>query len=347
MLNTTFPSMPTRGQLLSEFIDRCGHNQMQRLPVAADASFRRYERLQGNNRSLIVMDAPPPQEDMRPFMQVTALLRAMTFSAPEIYESDVEQGFLLLEDLGHMSFSSLLKQTPAMEEMLYLEATELLVQLNQRCQHVPNALPAYNREVQLREVALLSDWFMPQVVGTEQAHGLRESWLEAWQQVLDAVPPREKVPVLRDYHADNLMWLADRTGVERVGLLDYQDALLGDPAYDLVSFLEDIRRDVSPQVIDACKRHFVAGCHEHDADFAARYAVLGAQRNSKIVGIFTRLCVRDGKRHYLNFLPKVWRWLEHDVSHPALAPVRGWLDTHVPAAARGVIDADPKIGEVA
>lgn len=346
MLNTQTQSLSRDDEIVS-FLDESGFGHLTRQPLQADASFRRYERLTGDKNSLMLMDAPPPKEDVRPFIAVTDLLRQYGFSAPEILAQDQERGFLVLEDLGRDSYSSLLRADPSREKELYLAATELQAQLYHQAKHVAAPLAPYDYSVLMREIALLSDWFLPQIVGIDQAHALKPSYLAAWESVFKAAPLELSVPVLRDYHADNLMWLPERTGIQRVGLLDYQDALLGDSAYDLVSFLEDIRRTVSPDVIAACLDHFIKQTGQNRDDFMVRYAVLGAQRNTKIVGIFTRLCVRDGKPHYLGFLPQVWAWLVHDVSHPVLAPVKQWLDAHVPPEYRDVITANSAIGSLA
>jgi aminoglycoside/choline kinase family phosphotransferase len=147
---------------------------------------------------------------------------------------------------------------------------------------------------------------------------------------------------LRDFHADNLMWLPGREGNARVGLLDYQDALWGDAAYDMVSFLQDARRDVSAETVAMCMEHYLRHSKEDWHDFKRRYAILGAQRNTKIIGIFTRLCVRDGKAQYLHFLPRVWRLLAKDLNHPALEGIKLWMDQHIPPAMRETITIKPQ-----
>lgn len=335
---------------MDRFIADAGWGDATRDALAGDASFRRYTRLHMNGKSAMLMDAPPPKEDVCPFIHVTEMMRANGYSAPEIYAQDESLGFLLLEDFGDHLFSALLKKQADMELPLYSAATDLLAGMVKLCAQYPDgqqqSLPAYDNATLMREINLLADWFMPQHVGRAKALELRESYQAAWGQVFANVKIQMNVPVLRDYHADNLMWLDDREGVAKVGLLDYQDALLGDNAYDLVSFLEDIRRDVAPETVESCLNQFIEETGQGRDEFMTRYAVLGAQRNSKIVGIFTRLCVRDNKPHYLDFMPKVWRWLEHDVSHHVMAPVKAWLDEYVPQEARGVFVADTSIGSI-
>lgn len=338
----------SRSDAIDEFLAQAGWAGAARHPLAGDASFRRYERVEHGGRHAMLMDAPPPQEDVRPFVHITRLLHDYGHSAPDIFAQDEGQGFLLLEDLGTALYSAVLREGKAEEAPLYLEAANVLVDLLKRYESTGSVrhLEPYDDVVMLREVSILADWFMPQVVGLEAARELKPEFLKLWQDVLSGTVLQRHTPVLRDYHADNLMWLSGREGMQRVGLLDYQDALLGDSAYDLVSFLEDARRDVSPAVITQVLAHFIEKSGQDEQDFMQRYAVLGAQRNSKIVGIFTRLCVRDGKPHYLDFLPRVWGWLEHDLQHSALAPVAVWMETHIPATMRGRFQADMSAGSL-
>lgn len=333
---------PDRGPEMDAFLARTGRGSATRRMLAGDASFRRYERVDHENRIMVLMDAPPPWEDVGPFIAVTQLLENAGVSVPKILDADEAEGFLLLEDLGDGILTRVLKNEPSRERELYTAACEALLAL----QHgsVRGHLPAYDETVYLREVALFAEWFLPQIVGIEKAKLLREEWLNLWRDVVRAVPLQQAVLVHRDYHADNLLWLHDREGHRAIGMLDYQDALWGDAAYDLVSLLEDARRDVAPATVKACYDAFAA---TQGADFGLRYAVLGAQRNAKIIGIFTRLCVRDGKAHYLDYLPRVWGHFLHDLENPALSAVKKFVDTHVPGQWRGAFSADLTMGGIA
>lgn len=336
-----------RKSLITHFLSHCELGAIQQQPLKGDASFRRYERIRKDNQCWILMDAPPPQEDVRPFIRVTQLLRDSDLSAPEILNADPEKGFLLLEDLGDNLYSLLLSESPQRERELYLAAADVLLHLQQSVDTRQPNLPLYDEAALTRELSVFADWFLPQVLAADAAAKAKDEWLAIWHGLFTVHPLQCTVPVLRDFHADNLIWLPDRKGVQRVGLLDYQDALWGDPAYDVVSFLEDARRDVSPQTVEAVLSYYLEKSGQPRADFMRRYAMLGAQRNSKIIGIFTRLYVRDGKPNYLSLLPRVWRLLERDLQHPVLQPVRHWLDTHVPVSARGVLEADPSIRALA
>ena len=197
----------------------------------------------------------------------------------------------------------------------------------------------------LRDVGLFAEWFLPQLVGLQAANHLRTEWLDLWRAVLSSTPLKRSVVVHRDYHADNLLILAHQRAHRAVGMLDYQDALWGDPTYDLVSLLEDARRDVRATTTAQCLKYAMTALHESD-DFMQRYAVLGAQRNAKIIGIFARLCVRDGKPHYLEYLPRVWGHFLKDIAHPHLSSVRVFIDAHVPPSHRGTFAANPAIGGI-
>ena len=333
---------PDRGPQMDAFLARTGRGTATRRMLAGDASFRRYERVDHDNKIMVLMDAPPPWENVGPFIAVTRLLESAGVSVPAILGADEAEGFLLLEDLGDGILTRVLKAEPQRELVLYVAACEALLALQKGS--VREHLPPYDEAVYLREAALFAEWFLPQVVGIEKARLLREEWLEIWRNVIGRAPLRQSVLVHRDYHADNLLWLQDREGHRAIGMLDYQDALWGDAAYDLVSLLEDARRDVAPATVKAC---YDAFAKHHDADFSLRYAVLGAQRNAKIIGIFARLCIRDGKAGYLDYLPRVWGHFLHDVENPALAEVKQFVDAHVPSSWRGAFRADVTIGGIA
>ena len=319
-----------RAAAIVAFLRRHGWDGADRRPLAGDASFRRYERLTRDGARMVLMDAPPPQEDVTPFVTVAGHLADLGFSAPRIAASDEAAGLLLLEDLGDDTFTGALA-AGGDEQALYRLAVDLLVALHRRADAAAIDLPPYDEAPLLAEAGLLVDWYLPVVTGVPTADPLRADYLEAWRQVLPHAAGLPPTLVLRDYHVDNLMVLADRAGVAACGLLDFQDALIGSPAYDLVSLLEDARRDVPPAIVaEMYDRYLTARGDLDRARFAAAYDVLGAQRNAKIIGIFTRLCRRDGKPHYLGHIPRVWRLLHRDLTNPALAPVADWLDAHLP-----------------
>lgn len=347
-MSTVPKQRPDRSAEMDQFLARIGWAGAERSMLAGDASFRRYERVHHNNIITVLMDAPPPWEDVRPFVAVTKQLAQYGLSVPNILAADEAEGFLLLEDLGDHSFTKLLRAQPERELELYKAATAALVTINKASKAaLPVALKPYDMDVYLREAGLFAEWFLPQVVGLQKARELRMQWLDLWRTVIKATPLQQNVLVHRDYHADNLFWLADRQGHLAVGMIDYQDALLGDAAYDLASLLEDARRDVDSDTVTECYTLFHKTTGEDHAQFSHRYSVLAAQRNAKIIGIFTRLCVRDGKAHYLDLLPRVWGHFANDLIHPALMPIRQFVENHVSEIFQGKFVADTSIGGIA
>lgn len=309
-----------------EFLEKAGWAGAELVPVAGDASFRRYFRASKGSDEAILMDAPPPHEDPRPFITMARYLRDQGFSAPEILADDLTHGLVLIEDFGDHRMREHLDAKPEDEEKIYRQTIDLVRDLHGK----PVAqLPSYDWEQYLREVKLLIEWYCPALNIDTDIDG----FVDCWQQVLDPVLAAQinPVTVMRDYHAENIMLLDDG----RLGLLDFQDALAGHKAYDLVSMLQDARRDVSDELEESMLGYYLSEFNDQDAiDFRSHYAVLGAQRNTKIIGIFTRLFVRDGKDRYLDFLPRMWRLLEKDLRHPALEPVTDWFDRNIPADVR-------------
>ncbi|KKW92622.1 aminoglycoside phosphotransferase family protein [Sphingobium chungbukense] len=309
------------------FLSAAGWGDAAIVPLAGDASFRRYFRVIDGSRRAVLMDAPPPHEDPRPFIAIAEHLTGNGFAAPRILARDLEEGLVLIEDFGDLRVKEHVEELPAAEVEVYSRAVDLLAELHR----LPAAdVPPYDRAVYQREAGLLTEWYCPAI-------GLavdEDAYVRAWDAVLPIVEQSASpvVTVLRDYHAENIM-LIDRAASHGLGLLDFQDALAGHPAYDLVSLLQDARRDVPPALEAAMLDHYRALANP-PVDFDAAYAVLGAQRNAKIIGIFTRLWKRDGKPRYLSFLPRMWDLLERDLAHPALAPVAVWFAANIPADRR-------------
>jgi hypothetical protein len=329
------------GRLAGDFLAAAGWGKARREHLAGDASFRRYERIFMGDQQAVLMDAPPPHEDVRPFMAVTRYLEAAKFSAPHIISADIAAGFLLLEDLGDDRYSRVMAREAALERPLYEAAVDLLVKLHGVTpeRHLPlgtahHSLPLYDEGLLLREAGLFTGWYLPALYNAPVAAAEKRRFDTAWRGVFSKLDAAHPVLVLRDYHADNLMWLPGREGGAKVGLLDYQDAVIGHAAYDLVSLLQDARRDVAPALEQAMIERYLEGSKAagrplDGETFRTAYAILGAQRNTKIIGIFMRLCVRDGKASYLGMIPRVWALLVRDLAHPALAAVARWFDNFV------------------
>jgi tRNA threonylcarbamoyl adenosine modification protein YjeE len=341
------------------FITVSGWTTASHSYVNGDASARSYSRLTRRERSAILMDWPrapdgPPirrglpysqiahlAEDVRPFVAVARALREAGLSAPQIYAADLAQGFLLIEDFGDAVFTRLSAEGADMLP-LYRLAVDALLVLRRAAPPAAmpfgdgaHSLPAYDREALGIETELLVDWFLPAVRGADTSPEVRDRFAALWGEQFDWLAAQPTGWVLRDYHSPNLVFREGRAGLDRLGLLDFQDALLGHPAYDLVSLLQDARLDLPPALEPELLAYYCARAAAADPSFDAAaftraYRLLGAQRNTKILGIFARLARRDGKRAYLKHMPRVARYLAADLQHPALAGLKAWYDRELP-----------------
>ncbi len=314
---------------IDAFLAVNGWGSAARHALAGDASNRRYLRLaQPDGARAVLMDAPPERgEDVRPFTAIARHLGSLGLSAPAILAQDTQAGLLLLEDLGDALFARVLEDTPALEPELYRAATDLLVDLHRHAP--PPGLAPYDPPLMADLAALALDWYHHGATGDGNA-ALRARLCAMLETHLAALPEADSVLIQRDYHAENLLWLPDRAGVARVGLLDFQDAMRGHRAYDLVSLLQDARRDVSPATADAMLAHYIAATGADAEGFTTAFHWLGAQRNLRILGVFARLSLRDGKPHYVALIPRVWAHLQTDLRHPALAPLAALVQEVLP-----------------
>jgi aminoglycoside/choline kinase family phosphotransferase len=345
--------------LIQRFLSDAGFAKAARKRIEGDASKRIYERVTRDGISYILMNAPrrpdgPPvrdgkpysaiahlAEDVTPFMALAQGLRARGFSAPAILAADRASGLLLIEDLGNDLFVT--GTPPGPVEARYEAATDLLVALHR--QALPATLPvepgtdyplpSYDLDALLIEAELLLDWYLP-MLGAPTSDSAREIYCTRWREALATATADSPTWVLRDFHSPNLLWLPQREGVARVGLLDFQDAVMGPAAYDLASLLQDARVTVSEMMEIALLSRYTRARLTADPDFnapafAQSYSTLAAQRASKILGIFARLDRRDGKPQYLRHIPRVWAYLQRALAHPALAPLQAWYRAHIPA----------------
>lgn len=322
--------MNDRLQKRSDFITRTGWDDAQSVVVAGDASNRSYDRLTRTNRqTAILMNAPPEKgEDVRPFIKILNVLRTHGLEAPKLLGADDIHGFLLLEDLGDNLYARVCQTDPALENTLYQAAIDVLLQL--QTLPAPNNVAPYDLATYLRETDLVTGWYLPGIKGQATLAALQNDFRAVVTAACNAIKPTPPVLVLRDYHAENLLWLPERQGVQKVGLLDFQDALIGHPAYDLVSLLEDARRDTSLALQASMKTYFIEKSGVNPDAFNYAYATIGAQRNLKIIGIFARLSMRDAKPHYVDLIPRVWAHLQHDLSHPSLTGLKQWVSENLP-----------------
>lgn len=336
-----------------------GYGNARREHIQGDASTRSYERLLLDDGSAILMKAPsgkdgPPirqgrtygeiaklAQNMEPFVALSRGLRARGFSAPEIFAADLNSGLLLLEDLGTAGIITGEPYLPIEER--YATAVDVLVALH--TQELPPALPVaprieyaiprYDLDTFLIETELLVDWYLPHRKSAQIDATSKEIFRALWRDALLEPLNHPATWVLRDFHSPNLLWLEEREGIQKIGLLDFQDALIGPAAYDVASLLMDARCAVSEKMEVRLLSHYAVGRQHADpsfdpAQFAAHYMIMGAQRATKILGIFARLDKRDGKPQYLRHMPRVWNYLMRALEHPSLSAIKGWYAANVP-----------------
>ncbi|MFZ3183214.1 MAG: phosphotransferase [Pseudomonas sp.] len=336
VLDTPNLAASQRASLRADFLALHGFASLTPLALPADASARRYFRLA--EAGLLLMDSPPASEPLGPYLRVADLLCRLGLSAPQVLAADERTGLALIEDFGQDTYTRLLAAGHP-ELPLYQLAVDCLAQLHQAPASLSAALPAYNAARLAEEYGLFIDWYVPLLIGAEAAAALRERYLQLFAQACQAVASRREALVLRDFHVDNLMLLAGRMGVAACGLLDFQDALQGAAAYDLLSLLEDARRDLPDSLRQQMLSRYLGQRPELDAAaFNADYQVLAAQRHAKVLGIFVRLAQRDGKKHYLSHLPRTLGLFIRALDAPALQPLRALLDHHLPAHWRHGLD---------
>jgi aminoglycoside/choline kinase family phosphotransferase len=307
--------MADRHTVSKAFLHASGWGTADQRFLAGDASDRSYDRLTLAGKTAVLMDAPPGKgDDPADFITIAAHLNGLGLSAPRILAQDLAQGFLLLEDLGDGLFARIIPAQPHLELPLYTAATDLLLHL--QSQPAPHPLPDLSAQHWAEAAAFALDWYRFAATGTRVD---TTPFIAAMTHLMQRFADGPRVLILRDYHAENLLWLAERQGLARVGLLDFQLAQMGQPGYDLVSLLQDARRDVPQGIETAMIARFATATGQ--TGFAESYAVLGAQRALRILGIFARLCLVAGKRPYLPLIPRVWGQLQRNLAHPALAPL--------------------------
>jgi tRNA threonylcarbamoyl adenosine modification protein YjeE len=347
-----------RAKAIRELLDGSGWTAARRAYVQGDASTRIYERLtRAEGDTAILMISPPRAhgapirfgksyltiarlaETIVPYIAIANGLRARGFSAPAIIAEDSAAGLALVEDFGSEGVVD--SESPIADR--YAEATALLAHLHGLV--LPDTLPigdetyripAYDLDALSIEVEVLLDWYVPHVAGAHLSSGARATFVHLWRAVLAEVAPARPTWTLRDYHSPNLMWLPGRSGIARVGLIDFQDCVLGHPAYDLAALLQDARICVPDSLEIRLLGEYVRQRQRHNSSdfdvktFTRAYAILGVQRVTKILGIFARLEKRDQKPQYMRHIPRLERYLRKGLAHPALAEIRTWFQQHLP-----------------
>ena len=325
--------MTERERHIDMFLAAAGWSHATPAPLAGDASARRYRRLRLGGESAVLMESL--DSDIERFCRIARHLGDLGYSAPNIYAEDGTRRLLLLENLGDLGFDRCLEEGDGPgAAVLYGAAVDLLAELAEA--PVAAGVPSMDAAYLAAEIRLFAEWWPPGSGGTGGLAAHADAWVAAWGDAHKLALALPKCLALRDFHAANLIWLPERHGHGRVGLLDFQDAVAAPLSYDLVSLLQDVRRDVPRDLETAMIARFLAAVPGLDkAAFETSYAILGAHRNLRIAGVFARLAERDGKPAYLEYLPRVWHHIEADLRHPVLAPVEAWLDRHVPSGQRG------------
>jgi len=348
-----------RLKILRQFLESAGFGDAKRVCMAGDASIRSYARLIRDDGVFILMNSPKRPdgpavydgksysaavhlaEDVKPFVAIASGLRAQGLSAPAIHHADLDAGFLITEDFGAAAVVE--GEPPAPIAERYEAATDLLAALHREplpdtlslAPQVTYAIPPFDTEAMLVEIGLMVEWYLPDR-GTELSADLRAQFVTMWRELLDGkVATAAKTWVLRDFHSPNIIWLGEREGIKRIGIIDFQDTVLGPGAYDLVSLLQDARIDIPEQLELALLARYIKARRTADenfdaAAFAELYAIVSAQRNTRLLGTFARLNRRDGKPQYLRHQPRIWTYLNRSLAHPALADFRDWYAANVP-----------------
>jgi aminoglycoside/choline kinase family phosphotransferase len=327
---------PDRSILLRGFLDQNGLADAALTPLADDCSFRRYFRVGLGDARYVVMDAPPDLEDVVPFAALSGLLNDFGYSAPKVLGRDVKHGFLLLDDFGDATYTRVLADGGD-ERALYTLALDVLIDLHHRSTaDLPVLVPVYENSKLLDEAALFVDWYLERGLGLKVSTMMREAYLAAWGACLTTMREAPQTLVLRDYHVDNLMVIPDREGLGACGLLDFQDAVIGPSSYDVVSLLQDSRRDIDDDLVAVMLEQYfsVMGGAIDRASFMRSYHALGAQRALKVFGIFARQSVLYGNHQYLVHIPRLWRHTVANLVIPELQPVRDWIERFVPDECR-------------
>ncbi|WP_246534584.1 aminoglycoside phosphotransferase family protein [Aliiroseovarius lamellibrachiae] len=315
-----------RAELIASFLGENGLAKASRTPLAGDASARRYERItQPPTRFILMDDATGNQAAILAFVSIAAHLRGLGLSAPEIFASDIPNGLILMEDLGDAVFAREVGRDPSVEIRLYSAAIDVFTPLHGA--PAPTGIPTFDPCTMASATDVAFQWYR-QDTGQSLGDGALSA-MECLKTALEAVA-RPPVLSLRDYHAENLIWLPDRTGPARVGLLDFQDAVLTHPIYDLISLTRDARRDVSDQISQVLLSRYASHTQQDLADVTHAAAVVATQRNLRILGVFARLSKQMGKPGYITFIPRVWRMLQEDLTHPDLAPLKRTLNELLP-----------------
>jgi aminoglycoside/choline kinase family phosphotransferase len=329
----------SRESLKAAFIEKSGWGNAEISFLAGDCSNRTYDRLtRPDKTTAVLMDAYGENEKIQSFVDISALLNRLGCSAPKVLSKDLENRFLLLEDFGDETFTMCLEKD-INPDILYESATNALVHLHKNFDLTMSpSLPAYDPKTLLEQANVFLEWYFPSIHGKKASSLIVKEWEIAWHDAFRLIETAPKTIILRDFHVDNLVWLKDRNSIQQCGLLDFQDASIGPQVYDLVSLFEDVRQDVSPTLTKRLLKEYLSHFPLLDEEsFMAQYYTVGAQRATRIIGVFSRMLLKQNRDHYMRFIPRTWKWLENDLKHDNLLAIRHWFDQYFPEEKRRAI----------
>lgn len=328
---------PNREKEKKIFLDNFKYAKAKRTLIAGDASYRKYERLLlDNKKTLILMDAPPDYEDIKPFLSIAKYLRQLGLSAPKVFHYDTVNGFILLEDFGDATYTRILNQNYN-EETLYELATDVLIKLHSSVDKktMPDCIKTFSRERIINEISLINDWYIPLKGKSHLDQSAKDEYIEIWNNLIPYSQLVDSSIILFDYHVDNLLLLEKRISYKACGILDFQDATYGPITYDLMSLLEDARRNVEPKIIEKMKLRYLSSYPEiNKENFEVSWAIMSAQRHLRVLGTFARLNLRDSKTQYMEHIPRLWRYMDKCLKHPVLSRLKHWIDTNIESRIR-------------
>lgn len=313
-----------RATKLNEFVNQFFFPEEASIePMLGDAGLRSYYRVTSKDTIYILMDCPPSYCSVQPFINMAIFLKENKLSAPEIFHTDVKNGFLILEDFGTLNLKNYLIANKTLSKETYLLMVDLLIALQKK--PLPPKLQEITDEDLIAELKIFVDWYIPHTYKKELHKKQLEEFINIWHDILKQKTLNKQSLVLRDYHVENIMYLEKEKSIRKLGLLDFQDALIGSPVYDLVSLLEDARIDVPRKDALVCAEYFAQKANLDVESVLIDYHILGAQRNCRILGVFARKAMRDNDESYLQYIPRVLKYLKYDLSHAALVPLKEWF----------------------
>ncbi|KQO73923.1 tRNA (adenosine(37)-N6)-threonylcarbamoyltransferase complex ATPase subunit type 1 TsaE [Rhizobium sp. Leaf262] len=339
---------------IREFLDENGKKNASRRYFSGDAAYRTYELVRDANGQALLMDwQPPPRgpvikdgktyaeivhlaREVKPFVAIQRFLGENDFTVPQILAQDLKRGILLLGDIGR---DGVLDEEGAPIEERYLESVACLAALHETpapgditlADGATYEISPFDADAMKIETSLLLDWYLPHIRGEEIDESEKQSFFAVWDQLIEKLDDAEQGLLLRDFHSPNIIWQADKSGIQRVGIIDFQDAMIGPMAYDLASVIQDARVTISPELQARLMAHYL-DIRRKNTDFDEKtflkaFAIMAAQRNCKLVGIWVRLMKRDDKPHYMKHMPRTFSYLRSALEHPDLAPLRDWFES--------------------